>query len=91
VIPISDKVMPYAEKVYHRLLKEGIRVVLDTSHETISKKIRNAEINKIPYIIVVGQREAKKGTVNVRRRKRGVLGEMTIEELTNKMREEITL
>ncbi|MHA1617535.1 MAG: threonine--tRNA ligase [Candidatus Njordarchaeales archaeon] len=89
IIPVSDKILPYAQKICEKLRKAGIRVLLDTSHETVSKKIRNAELNKIPYIIVVGQREMSKGTINVRRRKVGILGDMTIEELLERLRKEI--
>jgi threonyl-tRNA synthetase len=68
VIPIKDSLHPYALKIKNLLAENGVRVDLDSRNETLDKKIRNAEINKIPYCLVTGEREAKSDTVSVRKK-----------------------
>lgn len=88
VIPVSDKFYDYATEVYSKLLNANIRAEIDLRPETLSKKIRDAEIHKIPFILVVGAREKEAGTVNVRQRKKGRLGTLKVEEFINLIREE---
>lgn len=71
VLPISDKYMDYANSVKEKLDEAGIRVELDTRSEKIGYKIREAQTAKIPYMLVVGQKEAEEGTVSVRSRAAG--------------------
>ncbi len=68
VLPISEKHLEYAGKVYQELREAGLRAELDESNESVGKKIREAEINKIPYMLVVGDKEKEAGTVAVRSR-----------------------
>jgi len=68
LIPIKDTVYVYAQEVKEKLLQNNIRVDMDLSNETLNKKIRNAEVNKIPYCLILGDREAKQGTVSVRKK-----------------------
>ena len=74
VLPISDKYMDYAEKVKAALDAENIRAEVDTRSEKIGYKIREAQKNKIPYMLVVGQKEEEEGVVSVRSRFKGDRG-----------------
>lgn len=88
VIPIKDSVMEYARKITGRLAQEKIRVEVDSRNETLDKRIRNAEINKVPYCLVVGEREEKSGSVAVRKKGKGNLGTMSLDEFIKKTKEE---
>ena len=68
VIGVSDAVVPYIENVCRILQESSIRTEVDLSAETLNKKIRNAQIDKIPYMIIIGNREAKNGTISIRTR-----------------------
>jgi threonyl-tRNA synthetase len=91
MLPISDRHVPYAQGVGDGLWEAGIRVELDGRTESISRKIRDAELRKIPYMLVVGDREAEEGTVGVREHRRGDLGswsaEAVAERITTQTRE----
>ncbi|WP_119080197.1 threonine--tRNA ligase [Chitinophaga alhagiae] len=76
ILPISDKFLPYSEKVAELLKKAEIRAEIDDRNEKIGKKIREAELAKIPYMLVVGEKEAAEGKVAVRRQAKGDLGTM---------------
>jgi len=89
VIPIKDSVLAYGQKIKQDLESHGIRVDLDNRNETLDKRIRNAELNKVPYCLVVGEREEKSQTVSVRKKGKGDLGTMPIEEFIQKIKEEI--
>jgi len=78
VAPIKDENIDYANKVIQSLQAKGLRVELLAGDETLSKRIRQAEMQKIPYILVVGDKEEKKKNIAVRRRKEGDIGSMTI-------------
>ncbi len=77
VLPITDRQVPYANEVARQLGIEGMRVEVDSRSEKIGFKIREAQLQKVPYMLVVGQREADGGTVSVRHRKRGHTGAVT--------------
>ncbi|MBT3865232.1 threonine--tRNA ligase [Candidatus Peregrinibacteria bacterium] len=66
VLPVSDKFMKYADKVVSELKDAGVRVDIDTSAESLGKKIRNAELMKVPYMLVIGEKEVESGGVAVR-------------------------
>ncbi len=85
VLPIADRHMDYAEQVAARLESEGFRVELDYSRESVSKKIRNAEMGKIPYMLVVGDKEAEAGNVSVRSYAEGELGAEPVETLAARL------
>ncbi|MGC8616099.1 MAG: threonine--tRNA ligase [Desulfurella sp.] len=88
VIPVSEKFDNYANDVYEQLKKAEIRVDIEKRNETISKKIRYAELEKIPYVLVVGQKESEKNGVSVRKRKEGDLGLFSIDEFITKIKNE---
>ena len=89
ILPISDKFSFYAEKVENVLKESGIRVELDNRSEKIGYKIREAQLQKVPYMLIVGEKEENSNTVGVRSRKDGDLGAMTLEEFVNKIENEI--
>jgi threonyl-tRNA synthetase len=79
VLPITDKQNAYAERVQRRLLDEGLRAESDLRNEKIGAKIRQAQLQKIPFMLVVGAREAERGQVSVRERTRGDTGAADLE------------
>jgi len=89
VIPIKDSLQEYALKIKKTLEERCIRVQMDNRNETLDKRIRQAEIEKMPYVLVVGEREAKQGTVSVRKRGLGDQGSISLEEFIKKIREGI--
>ncbi len=68
IIPISDKFIDYANSIYNRLKESGIRVKLDSRNEKMGAKIRNAEINKVPIMLILGEKEVESNSVTIRRR-----------------------
>ena len=89
VIAISDKVTDYAESVVAKLKEQGVKVEADTSSEKLGAKIRAAELQKIPYMIICGQKEADQGKVSVRSKKKGDLGAMLIDQMLDLITTEI--
>ncbi len=81
VLPIADRHLAYANTVRERLAAAGLRVELDDRQEKIGYKIREAQLQKVPYMLVVGDREAAEGTVSVRSRSGGDLGARSIDAL----------
>ena len=80
LLPVSADYVDYAEKMAGRLKNADIRVEIDTRDEKLGKKIRDAQLQKVPYMLVIGAKEAENGTLSVRERKAGDLGPMTFEE-----------
>jgi len=89
IIPITDKQLEYSKKIYQKLFDEGIRVSLDERNETTSAKIRDAEMQKVPYLLVVGDKEIVAESVNVRVRGEKVLGLMKIDQFIKLLKEDI--
>ena len=89
VIPISDKHSEYAKEVYERLREAQLRVKLDDRTKSMQSRIRDAEKMKIPYIVVVGDKEIETETVSVRARKNKEEGLMKVQEFIDNLREEI--
>jgi threonyl-tRNA synthetase len=89
VLPISDKQSKWAEKVVEELRKNKIRVEIDDNSETLGKKIRQAEMQKVPYILIVGEKEVKAKTVAVRERGTGDTGQTKIDKFIKKIEEKI--
>ena len=81
LLPVSDYQREYIESVATTLKKTGYRVEVDRSGERLGKQIRNAELEKIPVVAVVGKREVENQTLSVRTRKGGELGALTLAEL----------
>lgn len=88
VMTITDEQIDYALKVVEALKRENIRVDADLSGEKISYKIRWAEAEKIPYMVVIGKREVEEDVVNVRKKGKGILGNMKIDRLIELIKEE---
>ncbi|KQL48588.1 threonine--tRNA ligase [Brevibacillus choshinensis] len=86
---ISEVHTPYAEQVKEKLQQAGIRVELDARNEKIGYKIREAQVQKIPYMLVIGEKEMEDGTLSVRRRGVGDEGAMSVDEFVEKIRAEI--
>ena len=80
ILPISERHHEKAREVYQKLFDAGLRVELDERSEKIGYKIREAQLQKIPYMLVIGDKEAENGTVSVRRRGEGDLGAVTVEK-----------
>jgi threonyl-tRNA synthetase len=89
VLPIADRHVDYARSVERRLSDAGLRVTLDDRQEKVNRKIREAQLQKIPYMLVVGDREAAEGTVSVRSRSGGDLGPRSVEGFLIDARAEI--
>ena len=89
VIPVSDDYVAYAQEVADRLFAAGIRVEVDRRDEKMGKKIREAQLQQIPYMLIVGQREQESGRVAVRHRRRGDLGALEVEEFLQQIQAEI--
>jgi threonyl-tRNA synthetase len=81
VLPIADRHLDYARKVAEQLVESGIRADVDDRTESIGKKIREGELKKVPYMLVVGDQEESDGTVSVRKHREGDLGAQPVDEL----------
>ena len=89
ILSVSEKYEKYAEKVSNQLKNSEIRALIDNRNETIGKKIRDAQLNKFPYMLIVGEKEAAENTVAVRNRVEGDTGSITIETFIEKIQAEI--
>jgi threonyl-tRNA synthetase len=79
MIPVTDGQVPFCDEVAARLGAAGLRVEVDASSDRMNNKIRQAQLMKVPYMLVCGKREVEKGTVSVRLRTEENLGEMTVD------------
>jgi threonyl-tRNA synthetase len=91
ILPISEKYEEYAKKVLDELNNSDIRGLIDFRDEKIGRKIRDSEVKKIPYMLIIGDKEMAEEKVSVRKHGEGDLGEMTLEEFNNLLRKEITV
>jgi threonyl-tRNA synthetase len=89
VLPISEKYEDYANEVFLRLQEQDLRGYIDHRDEKIGRKIRDAEVNKLPFMLIVGEKESEEGKVSVRKKGEGDLGMMTIEEFVKIAQDEI--
>lgn len=89
ILPISDKFLDYAQSLLYSLKNADIRAEVDDRSEKIGKKIRDTELAKVPYMLVIGEKEMNEGKVAVRRQGKGDLGAKGIEEFIKEVREEI--
>ena len=89
VLPISDKYMEYSEKVLKELKEAGIRAELDARSEKIGYKIREARLERVPYMLVLGQKEEEAGVIAVRSRFRGDEGQKPLSEFISEITAEI--
>ncbi|MGM0602396.1 MAG: threonine--tRNA ligase [Bacillota bacterium] len=89
VIPVSDDQLDYAYKVKEELFKEQVRVEVDSRSEKVGYKIREAQVQQVPYMLIVGGREEENGTVSVRDRREGDLGESSVADFKKRLLKEI--
>ncbi len=89
ILPITDNQHEYSYKLKEQFLKNGIRVVVDDRNEKTGYKIREAQIEKVPYMLIIGQKEVDGNLVSVRSRQEGDIGQMSIKDFENKILEEI--
>ena len=89
ILPISDNQKEYAEKIKAILEEKGIRVELDARQEKIGYKIREAQLQKVPYMLILGEKEVEANAVGVRKRKEGDIGQMSIEDFVSMISKEI--
>jgi threonyl-tRNA synthetase len=86
ILPISEKHFDFAKNILKELEKENIRVEIKNENETLGKKIRDAEMQKIPYLLIIGDKEISENKISVRERKAGDKGQMTLEEFIEKIK-----
>lgn len=89
IIPITDKQTDYAEKIHKELKNNGIRVELDSRSETMQSKVRDATLQKVPYMLIIGEKETTGGFVSARTREGEDLGKQNLDEFLKKLKEEI--
>ncbi|WAM34418.1 threonine--tRNA ligase [Caldicellulosiruptor morganii] len=89
VIPVSDNFNDYAAKISQILKENGFRVEEDFRSETVGYKIRDAQLQKIPYMVIVGEKEKKEDTISVRDRKKGDLGTFTVDQFISMVKEKV--
>ena len=89
ILPISDKYQIYAKKVSELLENSEIRALIDSRSEKTGRKIRDAEVNNIPYMIILGEKEEQDGTVSIRKHGEGDLGTFTIEDFIQLIQKEV--
>jgi threonyl-tRNA synthetase len=80
VIPVADRHLDYAREVANKLIDAGIRAEVDDRSESVGKKIREGELKKVPYMLIVGDQEHADGTVSVRKHREGDLGTQPVSE-----------
>ena len=90
LIPVGSQHRKYAKEISETLEKEGLRSEAKLDSETVSKKIREGELQKIPYLLVVGDKEIKRKSVRVRKRGKGDIGEMSLTEFLKKTKMNIS-
>lgn len=89
ILPISDKYMDYANSILQKLKNADIRVDIDDRQEKIGKKIRDTELARVPYMLIVGEKEMNEGTAAVRRQGQGDLGVKSVDDFITTIKEEI--
>jgi threonyl-tRNA synthetase len=89
VLPISDKQQEYAEQIHKALRSKNIRVEIDNSNESLGKKIREAKLQKIPYLVVVGSKEQEGKVLTVEQREGEKLSDISLEDFLSRLKKEI--
>jgi threonyl-tRNA synthetase len=88
LLTVTDRQVPYGEDVYQQLIQEGVRVEKDFRNEKLGFKIREAQIQKVPYMLVIGDREVREGTLAPRKRNGETLKSMTVEDFIKQIESE---
>jgi threonyl-tRNA synthetase len=91
ILPISDKFMDYANTILQKLKNADIRVEIDDRNEKVGKKIRDTELARVPYMLVIGEKEMNEGKASIRRQGVGDLGAKDVDEFIAEIKEEIAL
>lgn len=91
ILPVSEKFEEYSKKLLESLNNSDIRGLIDSRDEKVGRKIRDAEVKKIPYMLIIGEKEVESGTISVRKHGEGDLGTMTIDQFQDKLIKEITI
>ena len=89
VLPIGESHIKYAKEVYEKIKNSGVRTEIDESGETLGRKIRNGKLKKVPYMIVIGDKEVKDKKITLESRDSGSLGQMSVENMIEKLKKEI--
>lgn len=89
VLTISDEYKEYADKITRQLLDKNIRIEVDDRNEKIGYKIREAQVQKVPYMLIIGEKELKDNVISVRSRKDGDIGQMSIDKFIEKVEDEV--
>jgi threonyl-tRNA synthetase len=89
VLPLSERHMEYSKQIEALLRKEKFRVEIDTRDEKISQKIRVAQLEQVPYMVIIGDKEVSGHTLSLRHRRKGDLGSLTIEHLVRQLSDEL--
>ena len=89
ILPISDKYNEYAKSFQQYLNNYDIRALVDERNEKVGKKIREAELEKVPYMLIVGDEEMQAGTVSARKKGEGDVGSMSIDDFASKVNAEV--
>lgn len=88
LMTVTDRQIPYAEGIYHQLIQKGVRIEKDFRNEKLGFKIREAQVQKIPYMLVVGDREVKEGTISPRKRSGETLKAIPVEDFVKQIESE---
>jgi threonyl-tRNA synthetase len=89
ILPISEKYNDYAKKVSSLLDEQGVRATIDDRNEKIGRKIRDNEVKRIPYMLIVGEKEAESGLVSMRKQGGGEQSSMTIDDFAKRINDEV--
>ena len=89
ILPVSEKYNDYAQKLMAYYDEQGVRAIVDDRNEKIGRKIRDNEMKRIPYMLIVGEKEQAEGTVSFRQQGGGEQGTLKFEEFANKINEEV--
>ena len=89
VMAVSEKFADYAQKIQDELIEAGVRSEIDLRNEKLGYKIREAQMEKVPYMVIVGEKEVEEGTISVRKRDEGDIGGMKAEELIARIKAEV--
>ncbi|MDY0134891.1 MAG: threonine--tRNA ligase [Atribacterota bacterium] len=89
ILPIAERHIDYAREIKDVIFSEGIRVEINDENATLGAKIRKAEVEKVPYLAIIGDREMENRTLSIRKRKKGDIGSFTLDELLKNLKREI--
>jgi threonyl-tRNA synthetase len=90
VLPINDNIVTYAENINNSLIDKGLRSSVDFRNEKISKKVRDAELKKVPYMLIVGDNEMSSNTISVRKKTKGDIGKMSVNDFLSSIKTDLS-